>query len=169
MGPPWLFWSGAWLAVCVATLGVLLARRAPTLWRGRSLLSWTIGLAVVAAAATLIRDDEGLAALLTAMAALVLVAWSLRRHVLISGNDLAELGRTIEGSARRVNLSPCATPGGVVLPLPVGELRVTIRPIGPRLTLLSSRAVPPHRKAELFVRLLAKQYRGVLPTLVIRE
>ncbi|HSA55521.1 MAG TPA: hypothetical protein VLE53_07440 [Gemmatimonadaceae bacterium] len=169
MGAPWLVWGGIWLVSCLAAIAVLLARRAPTIWRGTSLLRFTAALALVAVAATIVRGGSRTSALLVAMVALLLGSWWLRHHALVSGHDMEELRRTVEGSARRVNLRPQPVPRGYLLALPAGGLQVTFRAIGRRLFLVTMRAVPPHRKAELFVRLFGKQYRGVLPTVVIRD
>lgn len=139
------------------------------MWRGTSLLRFTAALALIAVVATTVQGGARTGALVVAMVALLLGSWWLRHHSLVSGPDVEELRRTVEDSARRVNLMPQPVSHGYLLALPAGGLQVTLRPIGRRLFLVTMRAVPSHRKAELFVRLFGKQYRGVLPTVVIRD
>lgn len=169
MAAPWLFWSVVWLASCIAAFAILLVRREPTIWRGSSLLRFTASLGLIAVVATIVQGGARTGSLVVVMAALVLGTWRLRRQMLVSGHDVEEVGRLFEDCARRVNLTSERLPDGYRFALPGGgEVRVAIRAIGPRLMLVAIRAVPPHRKAELFGRLFGKQYRSVLPTIVLR-
>lgn len=169
MQAPWLLWTGAWILACALVLALLALRRAPTIWRGSSLLRFTLSLGVIAVAGTLARDEASTGPLIVAMSAVLFASWALRRYALVSGHDPAELATTVEDSARRVNLGWQVVPGGYMLLLPSGGMRVTFHPLSERLTVVAMRAEPPHRKAQLFAQLFAKQYRGVLPRIVVRQ
>ena len=119
-------------------------------------------------ATTVAGERDGLIPLMVAMGAVWLGSWQLRHHALVSRHSLEEIGNAIEGSARRVNLRSRSVAGGYELSLPEGGLTLMLRPLPGRLTLITMRPAPSHRKAELFAQLFAKQYRRVLPTIVIR-
>ncbi len=69
----------------------------------------------------------------------------------------------IEGCARRVCAQCEQIEDGYRVPFTGCELRVRVRRIGARSTLLTFHTPSRHRKAELLQTLLAKQYDGALP------
>jgi hypothetical protein len=159
-------WLAAYGALVAAAAGLAVLRPGATLWRGPGVLIFNALFVGIAAGAALVVAGAPRAVPAAAAGALLLASWALRSRWLVVGADDASVGAVIESSARRM-CAPCErVDGGYRLLLP-DELRVRLRPVGARSTLLTFDVAPRHRKAKLFRRLLAKQYHGALPTLRI--
>jgi hypothetical protein len=160
-------WTAGWLiaygAVVAAVVTVAVLRPGATLWRGRAFLAFNALFVVIAAGITLAVAGVLPLALVAAGGALLLGSWALKSRWLVVGGDDASVRVAIEGCARRVCARCEQVEGGYRVPLPGCELRVTIRRVGARSTLLTFHAPPRHRKAQLLQTLLAKQYDGALP------
>jgi hypothetical protein len=160
-------WAAGWLiaygtiAVAVATVAML--RPGATLWRGRAFLAFNALFVGVAAGSTLAVARVLPPALAAAGGALLLGSWALKSRWLVVGGDDASVRVAIEACARRVCARCEQIEGGYRVPLPGCELRVRVRHVGARSTLLTFYTPPRHRKAELLQSLLAKQYDGALP------
>ncbi|MGH7712549.1 MAG: hypothetical protein ACREOG_14760 [Gemmatimonadaceae bacterium] len=169
-------WWGAWAAGYVAVLifvGVRAAlgrgrERDATFCSGRFLFAFTMMYAAAAVVATLLGGRNIPVAVLFLIAALAIATWLSRAHALVVGEAAARTTETTAGCARRLCLTGERTVAGYRFALPGGALVVRLRAVGALATLISLHAKPPHRKAELFAKLIAKQYRGPLPVIRIR-
>lgn len=165
--------ADAWLAgyaavVATAALTILL-RRAPTLLRGSVVFLFTIGYLVVASAVLAWRDADIPARAIGAAVGLVLVTGAMAPWWFVIGGPRTAIGEIIETCFGRVCARYERTSRGFVMTVPGGGLHVGVHPLGTeRMTALRFRERPPHKKGELFRRLLIKQWSGPLPTIRIR-
>jgi hypothetical protein len=148
-------------------MALAVLRRGATLWRGGSFVIFNALFVVVALGTTAGSAGALPRVLATASGMLLLTSWTLKSRWLVVGDGEASVAAAIEESARRVCAECERVDGGYHVPLSGGELRVRVRRVGARCTLLTFDAPPGHRKAQLLQRLLAKQYHGALPTLRI--
>lgn len=163
----------AWLAgyaglVVLAALTVLL-RREPSLLRGRPAFTFTLAY-LAAAWAHLAWRDVVPPVLVVGAAAVALAATAAAAPWwFVIGGPRAAVVSTLEVCLGRVCAVYERTPAGFVMAVPAGGLHIGVHALPfTRVTVVSLRPRPPHRKGDLLGRLFVKQYRGVLPTLRIR-
>lgn len=166
-GDLWLAVYGALAIVCGATL---FARREPTLVRGRSVFLFT-ALYVALAWAMLTWRGAAIPPRLPIAAILVLAGTAAASPWwFVLGGPRAAVIATMEVCFGRVCAQYEHVERGFVMTVPGGGgLHVGLHALpSSRVTVLSFRARPAHKKSDLFRRLLRKQYPGVLPTIRIR-
>lgn len=160
-----LTWAAAYAGILLVAAAVVLLRREPTAVRGDWFFLFTAAFVLVALVASLPRGIE-LPVLLGA-AVLLGAGWLARSHWLVVGADVPTVTATVEECAARL----CAAAGRAgrrcTVTVPSGEVSMRLTAATPRATLVSFGRMPVHRKAELFRKLFAKQYRRVLPTIRI--
>jgi hypothetical protein len=165
------FWLLAYAALIVVSAATVLVRREATLVRGGSVFLFTI--AYVALAAVVLAWRSGVAAVpaRVAIAGVVLLAVTalLAPWWFVLGGPRSEVVSVMEVCFGRVCAQYERVGEGFRMTVPGGGLHIQLHtlPLG-RVTVVSFRARPPHRKGELFRRLFVKQYRGALPTIRIR-
>ena len=141
-GDVWLAGFAALVIVCAATV---LLRCEPTLVRGGTIFF--------------------LSALYVALA----VSASLAPWWFVLGGSSTAVIAIMEECFKRVCARYERSNTGFLMTVPGGGLHIRLHDLSPaRVTALSFRARPAHRKGDLFLRLLRKQYQGVLPTIRIR-
>ena len=165
--------ADAWLAgyaavVATAALTILL-RRAPTLLRGSVVFLFTIAYLVIATAALLWSGTGIPARAICAAVGLALLTGAMAPWWFVIGGPRTAIGEIIETCFGRVCARYERTSRGFLMTVPGGGLHVGLHPLGTdRMTALRFRERPPHKKGELFRRLLIKQWSGPLPTIRIR-
>jgi hypothetical protein len=160
-------WLVAYAALVAAVVALAVLRSGATLWRGGAFVTFNALFLVLAIGATVASARGSARALATASGMLLLTSWTLKSRWLVVGGDDVGVNAAIEECARRVCAECVRVNGGYNVPLSGGELRVQVRRVGARCTLLTFDVPPGQRKAQLLQRLLAKQYHGALPTLRI--
>jgi len=115
-----------------------------------------------------VRNAGASVAVLIAIAALLAATWLLRAQALIVGESAAQSHDKIQECAQRLCLTGQPAAPRYRYAIPGGALTVTLRSVGSRARVITIRAKPAHRKADLFGKLIAKQYRGPLPHIRIR-
>ena len=171
-GNAWLAGYAAIVALCAITV---LVRREPTLLRGRSAFTFTTLYVALAWVSVAWRDarvspfslfstfDLGAAAVAIAITGIAAPWW------FVLGGPRATVVSTLEVCLGRVCAVYERTDAGFIMKIPAGGMRISVRALPwTRISVVSLRAKPPHKKGDLLRRLFAKQYRGVLPTPRIR-
>jgi F0F1-type ATP synthase membrane subunit a len=160
-----LGWAIAYVALGLVAAALVLARREPTIVRGDWLFLLTALYILVAAVVTAARGGRFSLGDL-ASAVLVLVAgWLVQSRWWVVGAAPASVLATIEECASRLCAPAATSPGACTLTVPGGHVRVRLAPAMLASTLIVFEASTRHRKTELFRRLLAKQFRPVMPTI----
>lgn len=159
-------WIAAYALGIAAAAATVFLRRDASLLRGRSLFIFTLAYVTLALGSLWLRQGAIPARVLIAGVAAVAVTASLAPWWFVLGGPRASVVETIEVCLGRVCARYERVDGGFVMAVPGGGLHLRLHALPTeRFTVLSFRARPAHRKGALFQRLLAKQYRGVLPTL----
>ncbi|MGQ0641993.1 MAG: hypothetical protein ACT4P6_14680 [Gemmatimonadaceae bacterium] len=167
-----LTWWG-WWAIGYVGLLIFVATRATvgreaTFCSGQFLFRFTVVYAVFALLAALLTRRSIPVSVLVVLLGLIVATWLLRGRALIVGETRLRTSEKIGECARRLCLTADRTVAAHRFVLPGGALDVHLRSVPGLATLMTLRAQPPHRKAELFSKLMAKQYRSPLPVLRIR-
>jgi len=165
-------WWGAWALGYAGILVFALARAvmgsAPTRIGGRFLCGFTVVYAAIALAGGLLARRSISVSALACIVALAGITWLSRPYMLVFGERGDAMAVAMAECGRRLCLTGESTDGGYRFPLPGGYLDVRLREVGHMATLVTLRASPAHRKADLFRRLLVKRYRGALPVIRVR-
>lgn len=165
-GSAWLVAFAALVIVCVMTVFV---RREPTLLRGSTVFQFAV-LYVALAWGFLAWRSGGIPPrmLLAGIGALA-VTGAMAPWWFVLGGPRTAVAALIEVCFGRVCAQYRRSDSGFVMTVPGGDFHVRLHAVPLRkLTVLSFREDPAHRKGHLFRQLLLKQYRGVLPTIRIR-
>jgi hypothetical protein len=168
-GNAWLAGYAAIVALCAITV---LVRREPTLLRGRTAFAFTALYVALAWAALAWREARvfpfspfglGAAALAIMITGIAAPWW------FVLGGPRAAVVSTLEVCLGRVCAVYERKDTGFIMQIPAGGMRISVHALPwTRISVVSLRARPPYKKADLLRRLFAKQYRGVLPTPRIR-
>lgn len=167
-GDVWLAGYAALAIVCAATV---LLRREPTLVRGRSIFLFTLLYAALAWGFLAWRDGGGAVPTRVWIAGVVALGVSalVAPWWFVLGGPRTAVIAIMEICFGRVCAQYEHVDAGFVMTVPGGSLDVGLYALpSSRVTVLSFRARPAHRKSDLFRRLLVKQYQGPLPTIRIR-
>jgi hypothetical protein len=167
--PWWGLWAGGYLGVLMFVVVRAALGREATLVSGRFLFAFTVVYAAAALVASLVTGSSISVIALAWIAGLAIAAWLSRAHALAFGELEARTAEVLVECGRRVCLTGELTAGGYRFPLPGGALDVRLRAVGRGVTLITFRAAPGHRKAQLFEKLVAKQYRRPLPVIRVRQ
>jgi len=159
-----LGWAAAYVVLVVAAFVVVFARREPTVVRGDSIFLLTALYVLLAAGVTALRGGRFSLGVLAASVAVLLTGWFLRSRWWVIGAEPDVVTTTIEECASRLCAPSERGTGECRVMVPGGVVHLRIVPAG-RSTLIVFVADATHRKAQLFRRLLAKQYRAVTPTI----
>jgi hypothetical protein len=159
-----LGWAAAYVVLVAAAFVVVLARREPTVVRGDYVFLLTALYVLVAAGVTTIRGGRLSLGVLAVSVVVLLAGWLLRSRWWVVGAEPDVVAATIEECASRLCAPSERGPGECRVTVPGGALHLRIVPAR-RSTMIVFVADAKHRKAHLFRRLLAKQYRAVTPTI----
>lgn len=159
-------WAAAYVVLVVAASAVVLTRREPTVVRGDWVFLLTAVYVLVAVVITVLRGG-GISLGMAAGAIVVLLGCSLARsRWWVIGQDAGVVVAVIEECATRLCAPSERATGACILTVPGGVMHLRIAPVG-RSAMIVFVASSRHRKVQLFRRLLAKQYRSVMPTIRI--
>ena len=159
-----LVWTAVYVAIVAVAAVVVLARREPTIIRGDGVFLVTALFMLLAAVVTAVRGGRFSLGGLAGALLVLFAAWIVRSRWWVVGVDSAVVTATIEECASRLCAPAQRAPGECLVTVPGGVLRLRIEPAG-RSTMIVFVSTAKHRKVELFRRLLAKQYRSVMPTI----
>jgi hypothetical protein len=163
-------WVAGYVTLALVCVVTVLLRREPTLLQGGTLFVFTVAYVAVAWGLLAWRGTAvpprvlGAAVVALALAALAAPWW------FVLGGPRSAVLSTMEMCFGRICAQYQRGDKGFVMLVPGGGgLHINVRELASsKLTVLSLRARPSHKKSDLFRRLLVKQYRGMLPTIRIR-
>lgn len=158
-------WAAAYAALLIVTLVLVSLRREPTVVRGDWVFLVTSLFLIAATVITALRGGRFSVGPVIAAALVLAVGWLARSRWLIIGASPPAVGATIDECGSRLCAAVERSTSDVAIAIPGGAMRLRVTPLAGGSTLIVFVTTPPHRKADLFRRLLAKQYRPVLPTI----
>jgi hypothetical protein len=161
-----LLWAAVYVALMIAAAAVVLARREPTVVRGDWVFLVTSLFVLLAAAVTAWRGGRFSLGTLAVTTLVLLAGWVVQSRWWVVGASSVAVTATIEECAARLCAPAAVVAGACTVSVPGGVVQLRIAPAG-RSTMIVFVASAKHRKAHLFRRLLAKQYRDVIPTIRI--
>ena len=159
-----LAWAAVYVALVAVATAVVLARREPTIVRGDWVFLVTALFVLVAAVVTAARGGRFSLGELAVTVFVLLAGWMVQSRWWVVGANAETVTATVEECASRLCAPASRAPGECTVTVPGGVMRLRIAPAG-RSTMLVFMASARHRKVQLFRRLLAKQYRSVMPTI----
>lgn len=163
-----LGWAAAYIVLVGAAVVVVLARREPTIVRGDWVFLLTALFVLVAAIVTALRGGRFSLGELSIAVLVLITGWFVQSRWWVVGAAPAAVGITIDECASRLCAPTTRSGQEAVVTVPGGGIRLRIAPAGGS-TVIVFVASAKHRKVALFRRLLAKQYRSVMPTLRIGD
>ena len=161
-----LVWAAVYLTIATAAVAIVLARREPTIVRGGWVFFLTSLFVLLAATVSALRGDRVSLGTLVATVLVLLAGWYAQSRWWVIGVPPDAVTTTIEECAGRLCAPAASASGACTVTVPGGSIRLRIAPAG-RSTVIVFVASAKHRKTHLFRRLLAKQYRSVMPTIRI--
>lgn len=159
-----LVWAAVYLVVGVAAVLVVLTRREPTIVRGDWIFLLTSLYILLAAAVTAWRGERFSLGVLAVTVVVLSIGWALQARWWIVGARSDIVAAHIEECASRLCAPTARVADECTISVPGGAVRLRLAPAGSS-TMIVFVSTAKHRKAELFRRLLAKQYRAVMPTI----
>jgi hypothetical protein len=159
-----LAWAAVYFALVVVASMVVLARREATIVRGDWVFLLTALFVLMAVVVTGLRGGRFSLGEVAGTVVLLLAGWFVQSRWWVVGADPVAVAATIEECASRLCAPSARTAGACTVTVPGGAVRLRIAPAGGS-TVIVFVASARHRKAVLFRRLLAKQYRAVIPTI----
>ena len=159
-----LAWAAAYVVVMVVAAAVVLGRREPTIVRGDWVFLVTSLFALLAATVTALRGERFSLGVLATTVVVLAAGWLVQSRWWVVGASSTAVAATIDECASRICAAATRTGAESTVTIPGGPLRLRVASAG-QSTMIVFVASPRHRKADLFRRLLAKQYRSVMPTI----
>lgn len=159
-----LAWAAVYVALVVVAAVVVLARREPTVVRGDWVFLLTALYVLAAAAVTALRGGRFSLGVLAGTIVVLLAGWFVQSRWWVVGAGAEAVATTIEECASRLCAPAVRSAGACRVSVPGGVMHLRIAPAGGS-TMIVFVSSAKHRKVHLFRRLLAKQYRPVLPTI----
>ena len=159
-----LGWAIAYFVLGLVATAIVLARREPTVVRGDWLFLVTALYVLVAATVTAARGERFSSGALAGAVAVLIAGWLVQSRWWVVRAAPATVLATIEECASRLCAPATSSASTCVVTVPGGQVRLRIGPAAGGSTVIEFVASTRHRKTELFRRLLAKQYRPVIPT-----
>ena len=157
-------WIVAYAAILLVWAMIILRRRGPTLWKGRSLVALNIAFVLASTAVVLPRGQSPSAGLITFDIALIVVALLMRDKWLLLGISHADSAAVLQKCFAQTRTSSTRRDDGYVINCGGAEMLVTIRPAGSQLLGVSFTGGTGSRKAELVQKLFCKQFHSSFPT-----
>ncbi len=159
-----LAWAIAYAVILTGAVVVVLARREPTIVRGDWVFLLTSLFVLVAALVTAVRGERFSLGVLVATVLVLLAGWVVQSRWWVVGAPASVVVATVDECASRICAPATHAADEATIGVPGGAVRLRIAPAGGS-TMIVFVASSTHRKADLFRKLLAKQYRSVLPTI----
>jgi len=160
-----LGWAAVYVGLVVVATVIVLARREPTIVRGDWVFLLTAVYALVAAIVTAVRGGRFSLGVLIGTIVVLIAGWFVQSRWWVVGSEPSAVTATIEDCAARLCAPSASASGQHTVKVPGGAVRLRIAGAGRTSTVIVFLASTRHRKSELFRRLLAKQYRSVIPTI----
>lgn len=158
-----LGWAIAYVAAGLVASAAVLARREPTIVRGDWIFLLTALYVLIATVVTLAREDR----VTLGMAAMILVAlaaaWFVRDRWWVIGASLPAVATTLQECASRLCAPATLEDNTCTVTVPGSTVRLRLAAVTAESTMIVFVSNTRHRKGTLFRRLLAKQYRSVVP------
>jgi hypothetical protein len=156
---PWII---AYIVALVVWLVVLIVRRAPTLWKGRSLLSLNVVVLAVIAASQVAGGGRAKPELL-AFEAFLLLSGALASEIwLLLHIRRPEIERVLERCFKKTLARYERATNGYVVAPGGDEMKVSLAPLGPATRIRFSGA-KTSRKAGLIKSVFTKQFKASFP------
>ena len=162
-----LGWAIAYVALALVATAVVLARREPTIVRGDWVFLLTALYVLTAAVVTAVRGGRFSLGELVASEIVLVAGWFVQSRWWVIGAPAPAVAGAVEECASRLCAPATSTPGTCTVSVPGGAIRLRITPATASSTMIVFEMNTRHRKVELFRRLLAKQYRAVMPTIKV--
>ena len=159
-----LVWAAVYAGFVIVAFAVVAARREPTIVRGDWIFLWTAVFILAAASAVALRGGRFSLGELLGTIVVLTAGWVVQSRWWVVGAAPAAVIATIEECASRLCAPSARTAADCSITVPGGAVQLRVAPAG-RSTVIQFRSSAKHRKAQLFRRLLAKQYRSAIPTL----
>ena len=159
-----LVWAAVYVVLVVVAMIIVLARREPTVVRGDWVFLLTSLYVLLAAAVTAWRGERFSLGVLAATVVVLIVGWTLQARWWIIGAKSDVVVMHIEECASRLCAPATRASNECTITVPGGAMRLRLAPAGGS-TMIVFASSAKHKKVELFRRLLAKQYRAVMPTI----
>ena len=159
-----LAWAIAYVVVLVVAAAVVLGRREPTIVRGDWIFLFTSLFVLLVASVSALRGERFSLGMLAAAVVVLVAGWLIQSRWWIVGAGPFAVAATVDECASRI-CAPATRAGcESTITVPGGAVRLRIERAG-ESTMIVFVTSARHRKANLFRRLLAKQYRSVMPTI----
>lgn len=158
-----LVWAAAYVVIAAVAAVVVSSRREPTIVRGDWVFLLTALFVLVAAMVTALRGGRFSLGELAAVVVVLILGWLVQSRWWVVGADAVAVGGTVDECASRLCAPATRSGAHTSVAVPGGAIRLRIAPAG-RSTVIVFVSSTKHRKVTLFRRLLAKQYRSVMPT-----
>ena len=159
-----LAWAAAYVVVAAVAAVVVLSRREPTIIRGDWVFLLTSLFALLAATVTALRGERFSLGTLMGTIAVLVASWIVQSRWWVVGATSNAVAATVDECASRICAPATRAGSESSITVPGGPIRLRVSPAGSS-TMIVFVASSRHRKAQLFRRLLAKQYRPVWPTI----
>jgi hypothetical protein len=159
-----LAWAIAYAVILTVAVVVVFARREPTIVRGDWVFLLTSLFVLVAALVTAFRGERFSLGVLAVTVLVLLAGWVAQSRWWVIGAPASVVVATVDECASRLCASATHAEDESTISVPGGAVRLRIAAAGAS-TMIVFVASSKHRKADLFRKLLAKQYRSVIPTI----
>ena len=160
-----LVWAAVYVGLVIVAAGLVLARHEPTVVRGDWVFLLTALYVLVAAVVIAFRGGRFSLGILAGTVVVLMAGWLLQARWWVIGAESSVVAATIDECASRLCAPAASGAGECTVTVPGGAIRLRIAPAGRGSTMIVFVSSAKHRKSELFRRLLAKQYRSVMPTI----
>lgn len=157
-------WIAAYAAILLVWALIIMRRRGPTLWKGRSLVALNIAFVLVSTAVVLMRGQSLGAGLIAFDLVLIVVALVVRDKWLLLGISHADSAAVLQKCLAQTRSFSTRRDDGYVINCGGAEMSVTIRPAVSRLLGVTFTGGTGSRKAELVQKLFCKQFHSSFPT-----
>jgi hypothetical protein len=159
-----LVWAVVYVVLVAIVAIIVLARREPTVVRGDWVFLLTSLYVLLAAAVTAWRGERFSLGMLAATVMVLIVGAMLQARWWVVGAKSEVVAAHIEQCASRLCAPATRAADACTISVPGGAMRLRVTPAGGS-TMIVFISSTKHKKVELFRRLLAKQYRAVMPTI----
>ena len=165
---PVLPWIAAYLTLILVWAFIILRRRGPTLWKGRSLLALNIAFVLVSTAVVLLKGTTPGAGLIAFDLVLIVVALVVREKWLLLGISHADSASVLERCFTHTRATSVRRADGYTVLCGGAEMAVIIQPTVLELVSVRFTGGADSKKAVLVRGLFCKQFHRSFPTPRIR-
>ncbi|HEY6088790.1 MAG TPA: hypothetical protein VD771_03280 [Gemmatimonadaceae bacterium] len=157
-------WVAAYMAILLVWALIIVRRKGPTLWKGRSLVALNISFVAATLGGDFLYGTTPSANFILFDAALIAVAVFIGDDWLLIGMEQADSGAVLEKCFTRTRLSPTRKGDGYTVNCGGEELTVNLRPAFIRLVKVRFEGARSAKKAKLVRNLFSKQFGNSFPT-----